>query len=151
MHTEQARFPNLRSLTLAPAHPDAFNDALPVASVCFPHIETLILANLYPPEFEALFVKHSRVLFPQLKDLALTGVEKVVARLMPEVARFRASRKAPLRNVFIDGESICKLTGPPEIWGDVKVKKGDLWEAQRRKGLYSNIKDLFVGRPLDEH
>ncbi|KAH9475231.1 hypothetical protein JR316_0012342 [Psilocybe cubensis] len=48
------KFPNLRTLTLAPAHPEAV-DALTLASACFPFVEHLILANIYLSPFKMLF------------------------------------------------------------------------------------------------
>ncbi|PPQ77845.1 hypothetical protein CVT25_015340 [Psilocybe cyanescens] len=49
-----ARFKNLTTLTLAPAHPEAF-DAVSSASTCFPFVMHLVLANVYLEPFKQLF------------------------------------------------------------------------------------------------
>ncbi|KAF8966138.1 hypothetical protein BDZ97DRAFT_721780 [Flammula alnicola] len=147
----QSHFPLLTSLTLAPAHPEAF-EAVASASTCFPKVELLILANVYFAQFLDVFLEDS-VVFPNLHDLAFTSIDKFIANEMPTVYAFRQSRNVPLRTMFVDTASIQKLSShrhPWDDWSRINVVEANLWERQRRRALYSNVEDLFVGRPFDE-
>ncbi|KAF9524220.1 hypothetical protein CPB83DRAFT_820420 [Crepidotus variabilis] len=150
-----SRFPKLTKLTLAPAYCDAFNDALPSASTCFPKVETVIFANVYYREFIESFTDKSLILFPHLLDLGLSDVgESDVCAAIRQVVEFRKKYHASIRRVLIDTESARALgcgLDDISIWGShAKVEVADLWEDQRKKAMYTHTKDLFVGRPSDE-
>ena len=145
----QPPFPNLQSLTLAPAFSEAF-EAVEIASVYFPQIKRLILANLYPPQFIQLFTNDKKpTLFPNLVDLALTDVDAQFVSVIQGLLDFRKVRNLPLERIFLDSSSYRILAPFAERWQSHRnfhVREGNLWEEQRRKALYSDSKDLFVGR-----
>jgi len=142
-------FPLLISLTLAPAHPEAF-EALPDASACFPKIELLILANVYLWEFVKVFTDENSIVFPDLLSIAITGVDERFALLLQSVVKFRQKHQVPFRNIFVDSPSLEILQDTEGDWYDAEFVEEDIWDRQRRTALYSNVKDLFVGRPYDE-
>ena len=144
------RFPALAQLTVAPAFSDTFNETLPSASRCFPNVQTLILANVYLVEFGQSFVDNPMTLFPKMENLALTDVDKAMARAVQLVAKVRKMRGSPLKNVYVDSDSVVKFMDVEDDWEGVNVQVADLWENQRRKAMYRDVKDLFIGRPSDE-
>jgi hypothetical protein len=142
-------FPLLTSLTLAPAHPEAF-EALPDASACFPKIELLVLANVYLWEFVKVFTDENSIVFPNLLGIAITGVDQRLARQFHDVVEFRQKHQVPFRNIFVDTPSLEVLQNVGVDWCGAQLVEEDIWDRQRRTALYSNVKDLFVGRPYEQ-
>ncbi|KAF5319290.1 hypothetical protein D9619_008696 [Psilocybe cf. subviscida] len=137
------QFPNIVSLTLAPAHPEAFG-ALHTASICFPHVERLVLANMYAAEFREVFLNlNDAPTFPNLKEIAFTAVARRDINIIFATYHHRNAKGLPLKTIFVDHNTIKRIP-VEEMVQEIVVK--DVWDEQRRTALYSHISDLFVGK-----
>ncbi|KDR72913.1 hypothetical protein GALMADRAFT_252258 [Galerina marginata CBS 339.88] len=155
----QQRFPVLRSLTLAIGYRQAF-DAVNSASICFPHVDRLTLANLYSTPFALHFTTQDSFsgfpIFPNLLYLALTDVDETIIQIIYDVQMFRAGHNLPLRTVYLDSASFEKAKIYLDLDGILSIEEGEgtlnlqfmeanIWEVQRRKLLHSENKSIFVG------
>ncbi|KDR72919.1 hypothetical protein GALMADRAFT_741309 [Galerina marginata CBS 339.88] len=156
------RFPALKLLMLAFAHSRAF-ESINSASVCFPEVECLVLANLYPVPFLDVFTsKNDRggVIFPNLLDLALSDIDKSFSHAICDMQEFRIKHQHPLRTLYVDSASLRRLNGCKVIGATLGDNRdlgrtenkaflsncvaGDFWEDRRRSLLFTNILDPFV-------
>ena len=145
---QQVRFPLLTSLTLAPAYPDAFN-VLPDASTCFPGVELLVLASTYFGDFVRVFTEENSIVFPNLLNIATTGVDRHFAELLHDIATFRLKHQIPFWKIIVDSPSLDVLQSIDVDWYGVEFVEEDIWDRQRRMALYSHVQDLFVGSHYD--
>jgi hypothetical protein len=118
-------FPFLTSIVLSPMDEECW-DVIDYASTCFPDITHLILANVYPDEFEMYFLERTTPLFPCLLELALKGVDEVLGRVITDFVIFRHSKNVPLQTVFVDEASMRHLSPDSHLWGDTKIVGVDL-------------------------
>ena len=133
------RFPALVQLTVAPALYDISGPPLKGASRCFPNIQTLILANPYVAGSEDL-----QTLFPKMENLALTAVNEEMVRVVQQVAKVRKLRGSPLKNVYVDSNTMATFMSVEGDWEGINVQVADVWENQRKKAMYRNVKNFFI-------
>ena len=133
------RFPALVQLTVAPALYDVSGPPLQGASRCFPNIQTLILANPYVAGSKDL-----QTLFPKMENLALTAVNEEMVRVVQQVAKVRKLRGSPLKNVYVDSNTMATFMGVEGDWEGINVQVAGLWENQRKKAMYRNVKNFFI-------
>ncbi|KDR72927.1 hypothetical protein GALMADRAFT_101323 [Galerina marginata CBS 339.88] len=157
------RFPALRTLILAPAHLGAFG-SLESASICFPQIETLVLANLYLSPFIKVFTSKSSdagIIFPNLLNLAFTDIDDRFIQAIQNMQVFRTKQHYPLNTLYVDPASLlrlktCKVTFDDDNTGEAENGgnpsdwvEGDFWEDRRKTLLCSDKRDLYIGGPED--
>ncbi|KIM44317.1 hypothetical protein M413DRAFT_379087 [Hebeloma cylindrosporum] len=146
---QRFRFPLLTSLTLALAYPDAFN-VLPIASTCFPRVELLAVSSAYFDDFYRVFTTENFIVYPNLRSIAITGVDRPLAEILHDVATFRQKHKVPFRKIIVDATSLEVLRSTGFDWYGAELVEGEVWERQRKAALYSHMPDLFVGSPYDD-
>ncbi|KDR72930.1 hypothetical protein GALMADRAFT_252281 [Galerina marginata CBS 339.88] len=133
------RFPALRVLTLGAIGSKAYQ-AVRDASTCFPQVECLVLPTLRDLSLPKVFADNC-VVFPNLLDLALTGIDERNYTEIQELQVFRAQQRRPLRTVYVDSASLTFIKSEV-LEGDLvssDVVEGNLWEAQRRGLLRSEV------------
>lgn len=141
------KFPALTSLTLAPAHSDAF-DVLPAAFECFPTIKHLAFANVYYDGFAEMFADQDQeILWPELQSIALRDINAKTANLLTRMISLRKDRGHPLRQLRLDARSCERF---PCLRFQIPVEKADVWKYYQEQALYRDVVDQFLGRPDDE-
>ncbi|KAF9554899.1 hypothetical protein CPC08DRAFT_712470 [Agrocybe pediades] len=140
-------FPELYSLTLAPAFSEAFT-AVDILATYFPQVKELVLANLYATPFLKLFTNEP-IAFPNLTDLALTDLAPHYEPVLQQIITFRNAQNVPLRNIFVDSKTYA-IMACAEFPGNFRFRVANVWEEQRRQALHSEVKDMFVGRSYED-
>ncbi|KIM44275.1 hypothetical protein M413DRAFT_443295 [Hebeloma cylindrosporum] len=141
--TPRNNFPSLTSLVLSPID-DVCWEAIALASMCFPAITHLILANGYRDEFKRYFLERTTPLFPCLLDLALNDVNHAFGGVVNDFVIFRRSEKVPLQTVFVDEASMRHLSQYSHLWGDTKLIGHDLI-GPLREDLTHCVRNRFRG------
>jgi hypothetical protein len=145
--TWPAKFPSLSSLTLAPAHSDAF-DVLPVAFECFPTVKHLAFANIYHEGFASMFADQFRetLLWPELQSIAFRDVNPQTEYLVGRMVSLRKDRGHPLQKLRLDARSFERL---PALRQQIAVETLDVWKGYQERALYRDVENQFLGRPDD--
>jgi hypothetical protein len=145
------RFPALKSLTLAPAHPHAMR-ALGPASICFPGIELLILPNYYSKYFLLSFMTDDKTapLWPGLHTLAVRDIDgRHNQRVLYEFVKERQRLGVPLNALYLDSSSVPRMTQMDWLKDRLLVVEGDPWRIQCGDAFYSDEGDRFLGSDGD--
>lgn len=144
--TPAIRFPHLRALALAPAENRARNYAgLPRASECFPCIQRLVLAKIRPEHFRHVFVDSPTTVFPNLTELALTGVDVADVEMIEDVHDVRIEDGIPLQTIYLDTVSVQNIGDKvgsiiPQTSSTRLIEK-NIWECK-------NANTMDSSRPL---
>ena len=143
------KFPALKSLTLAPAHPHALGRAPMYASACFPGIELLILPNYHRPFFLLSFLMDddasTEPRWPRLNSLAVCDIGgRNHENTLYDLVEDRQRLGAPLRTLYVDSSSVSRMTRMDWLKDQLTVVEADLWKIQRRDGFYSE-ENRFTG------
>lgn len=137
------KFPRLKSLTMAPATAADYNVLL-AASRCFPSVVDLTLPNMHYKPFAHLFTS-GKVLWPQLRTLALRGIDRKTEELVVKMVQFRKSEGFPLDTLYLDFASLGVYV-LPFLRTQLSVRERDVWEIRRREALYSEFPKRFLSR-----
>lgn len=140
------KFTALKSLTFAPAHAHAFQ-TFPLASVCFPMIEHLTLANVYPSVFLSYFTRIDPILWPNLRSLAMREVNTTIGHDLQLVIDTRQRAGHPLSTLYLD--SVSSSSSSPWFEGKLKLEVRDDWLIRRQSAFYQEDSTVFEGAPDD--
>lgn len=143
--TASPLFPQLKSLTLAPAHAPAFQ-TLPLAAVCFPSTSKLTLVNFYQKPFIDTFIGGD-ILWPKLETLCMRKMEDAEELLLRVVAH-RKEQGAPLKRVCVDNSDGMKQLNYFKTL--VEVVTEDDWNVRRKANMFSEYEDRFMGTTADD-
>lgn len=147
-----AHFPDLNSITLAPRYPGQWK-ALAEASAAFSHVTRLILPSVYPQdEFIRMFTDQKALIFPDLCDLSLGGVNEGLFLALKDIIEFRQTHfLTPLRNMLLDKPSFEKIMHYNPNMGlelNCNILEDSVWEMHRKKLLFSDQMYAFTRPPL---
>ena len=138
------KFPALKSLTLAPAHPHSMGQAPMHASACFPGIKLLILPNYHEQFLRMSFFKltddddaSTGPRWPRLRSLAVRDITSRHERMLYDLVEDRQRLGAPLSTLYVDSLSVSRMTRMDWLKDQLTVVEADLWKIQRRDGFYS--------------
>lgn len=139
-------FPVLRSLTLAPPHPDAMK-AISVASECFPTTQLLILPNFYPeflvetlgPKSNGLDGTH----WPHLDGLAIREIQEKNEAAVYSLIESRRATGDPLNKIYLDVVSIKRMTRLKWLEDQMLVVEADPWGRRQSNALHAYDRDRF--------
>jgi hypothetical protein len=137
------KFPLLKSLTVTLAEADEY-DFLPLAFKCFPAVENLTLPNVYEEQFSRMFAAlvDGLILWPQLRTLALRGIDRLTEDEVVRMVRFRKNQGYPLDTLYLDYDSLG-MYSLPSLRRQLVVKERDVWEIRRREAMYSEFPKRF--------